>query len=260
MQQEGHMLRRIAIAAALVLLCAGQAPANTDISFVQGITQGAFKSFSREVGSAISYKNVAPAAPLGITGFDIAAEVTFVDIRKDAAYWRAATGNNAPSVYAIPKVRLRKGLPFGIDVGVMYSKVPDSNIQLYGAEIAKALLEGSPVSPALGVRATYTRLAGVGYLDLQTVGLDASLSKGFFILTPYVGGGAVWIDGKAKGRLASDPAFIAVNGGAPLKTEKFWQERVFGGVKISPLPLFNVTAEVEYSGVTTYSLRAAIGF
>jgi len=256
MQQEGHMLRRIAIAAALVLLCAGQAPANTDISFVQGITQGAFKSFSREVGSAISYKNVAPAAPLGITGFDIAAEATFVDIRKDAAYWQAATGSNAPSVYVIPKVRLRKGLPFGIDVGVMYSKVPDSNIQLYGAEIAKALLEGSPVSPALGVRATYTRLAGVGDLDLQTVGLDASLSKGFFILTPYVGGGAVWIDGKAKGNLQT----LSTALGAPLKEEKFWQERLFGGIKISPLPLFSVTAEVEYSGVTTYSLRAAIGF
>lgn len=246
------MLRRMAIAAALVVLCAGQAPANTDISFVQGITQDAFKSFCREAGSAVSYKNVAPAAPLGITGFDIAAEATVVDIRKDAAYWQAATGSNAPSVYVIPKVRARKGLPFGIDVGVMYSKLPDSNIQLYGAELSKALLEGGAVSPALGVRATYTRLAGVGDLDLQTVGLDASLSKGFLIFTPYLGGGAVWIDGKAKGNLQA----LAPT----LKEEKFWQERVFGGVKIAPLPFFNVTAEVEYSGVATYSLRAAIGF
>ena len=92
------MLRRIAAAAALVLLCVGQATANSDISFVNGITQDAFRSFSREVGSAISYKNLAPAAPLGITGFDIAAEATFVDIRNDASYWRAATGSNAPSV------------------------------------------------------------------------------------------------------------------------------------------------------------------
>ena len=257
MQQEGRMVRRIATAAALVLLCAGQASANADISFVRGITQDAFRSFSREVGSAASYKNVAPAAPLGVTGFDIAAEVTFVDIRKDAAYWQAATGSSAPSVYVIPKVRVRKGLPFGIDVGAMYSKVPDSNIQLYGAELSKALLEGGAVSPALGVRATYTRLAGVGDLDLQTVGIDASLSKGFFILTPYVGGGAVWIDGKAKGRLQTLSTTLL---GASLKEEKFWQERVFGGVRISPLPFFNVTGEVEYSGVTTYSLRAAIGF
>ncbi len=251
------MLRRIVISAALVLLCASGALANTDISFVQGITQDAFKSFTREAGSAISYKNVAPAAPLGLTGFDIAAEATFVDIRNDASYWRAATGSNAPSVYVIPKVRVRKGLPFGIDVGAMYSKVPDSNIQIYGAELSKAILEGGTVSPALGVRATYTRLAGVGDLDLQTVGLDASLSKGFLILTPYVGGGAIWIDGKAKGNLQSLSTTMT---GAPLSQEKFWQERVFGGVKITPLPLFSVTAEVEYSGVTTYTLRAAIGF
>lgn len=251
------MLRRMAAAAALVLLCAGQALSNADISFVQGITQDNFKSFSREVGSAISYKNVAPATPLGLTGFDIGAQVTFVDIRSDAAYWQAATGSKAPAVYVIPEVRARKGLPFGIDVGGVYSKVPDSNIQLYGVELSKALLEGGPVSPALGVRATYTSLAGVGDLDLQTVGLDATLSKGFFIMTPYVGGGAVWIDGKARGNLQALSTTLL---GTPLKEEKFWQERFFGGIRVSPLPVFNVTAEVEYSGVTTYSLKAAVGF
>lgn len=251
------MLKKVATATALLVLLAGQALANSDISFVRGITQDAFKSFSREVGSAISYKNTAPAAPLGITGFDIAAEVTAVDIRKDAAYWQAATGNNAPDFYLIPKLRVRKGLPCGIDVGVMYSKVPDSNIQIYGAEVAKALLEGTAATPALGVRATYTQLAGVGSLDLQTVGIDATLSKGFFILTPYVGGGAVWIDGKAKGNLQSLSTTLI---GSPLAQEKFWQERFFGGIKITPLPLFSVTAEAEYSGVPTYSLKAAFGF
>lgn len=246
-------MKKTVIAAAFILLLAGQAQANTDISFTGGITQDAFKSFSREAGGAISYKNTAPAASLGLTGFEIAAEVTAVDIRKDAEYWKAATGNNAPSVFFIPKLRVRKGLPFGIDVGAMYAKVPDSNIQIYGAEVSKALLEGTAVTPALGVRATYTTLAGVGDLDLQTVGLDASLSKGFLIFTPYVGGGAIWIDGKAKGNLQ---AFSI----PPLQEEKFWQERLFGGIRIAPLPFFSVTGEVEYCGVTTYSLKAAFGF
>lgn len=245
------MLKKIAIAAAVTLLCAGQAPANSDIAFTQGISQDAFKSLCREAGTAISYKNVAPPEPLGITGFDVAAEVTAVDISKEADYWKAATGNDAPSFYLIPKVRARKGLFFGIDVGAMYSKVPDSNIQLYGAEISKAILEGGAASPALGIRATYTRLAGVEDLDLQTVGVDASLSKGFFIFTPYIGGGAVWIDGKAKGNLQTLSS---------LKEEKFWQERFFGGIRITPLPLFDITAEAEYSDRATYSLRAAFGF
>lgn len=254
------MLRKIIVTLFLSLLLAAQAWANADINFVQGVTQGGFKSLSRELGSALSYKNVAPAEPLGVTGFDIGIEATAVDISKEASYWQAATGNNAPSVYVIPKLRVRKGLPFGIDVGAMYSFVPDSNIQLLGAEVSKAILEGSAATPALGVRATYTRLVNVGTIDLQTVGVDASISKGILIFTPYAGAGAIWIDGNPKGMLVSNPTFIAVNGGVPVKEEKFWQERFFGGVKISPLPFFNVTGEVEYSGRMTYSLKAAIGF
>jgi hypothetical protein len=254
------MLRRLLIAAALTLSLAGQVWANADINFVKGVTQGGFKSLTHELGSALSYKNVAPAEPLGITGFDIGVEAEAVNISKESDYWRSATGNNAPSVYLIPKLRVRKGLPFGIDVGAMYSYVPDSNIQLLGAEVSKAILEGSAATPALGVRATYTRLINVGSLDFQTVGIDASVSKGFLFITPYAGAGAVWIDNTPKGRLATDPTFIAVNGGAPIKEEKIWQERFFGGVKVSPLPFFNVTGEVEFSGRMTYSLKAAIGF
>jgi len=251
------MLKRSAIALVLTLCTAGHALANADISFIRGIPQNAFKSFTREAGSALSYKNVTPAAPLGITGFDIAAEVTAVDIRKDTDYWQAATGDKAPSLFLIPKLRVRKGLLFGIDVGAMYSRVPDSNIQLFGAEVSKAILEGSAATPALGVRATYTKLTNVDDFDLQTVGIDASISKGFLIVTPYVGAGAVWIDGKAKGNLKSRSLNeLGVN----LKEEKFWQERFFGGVKVTPLPLFSITGEVEYSGRPTYSIKAAFGF
>jgi hypothetical protein len=258
MLPEVRMLRKTVLVITLTLLLAGQAWANADINFsLQGITQGAFKSFSRELGSALSYKNVAPAEPLGITGFDVGVEVTAVDITKEAAYWQAATNSAAPPMYYIPKVRARKGLPFGIDVGAEYSKVPDSNIQLIGAEVSKALLDGSAVTPALGVRATYTRLLGVGSLDLQTVGADATISKGFVIVTPYAGAGAVWIDSRAKGALRNNSLAQL---GVVLADERLWQERFFGGVKLSPLPFFNVTGEVEYSGRVTYSLKASIGF
>ena len=252
------MVRRLLFAAALTLSLAGQAWANSDINFsFSGIPQSSFKSFSRELGAALSYKNVAPAEPLGITGFDIGVEVTAVDVSKESDAWKAATNNAAPPMYYIPKLRARKGLPFGIDIGAEYSKVPDSNIQILGAEVSKAILEGSAATPALGVRATYTKLFGVGAVDLQTVGIDASVSKGILFITPYAGAGAVWIDSKAKGLLASNSLSQL---GVTLQEEKIWQERFFGGVKVSPLPFFNVTGEVEYSGRMTYSLKAAIGF
>lgn len=249
------MRRQLFAALCLGLLFAGNAAAR-DISFGTGLAQGEFKDLSKEAGAAIAYRNMAPAAPLGITGFDAGVEVSAIDIKSNSAYWDSAFKGNAPSFLYIPKIRVRKGLPFGIDVGAMYSYVPDSNIKIYGAELSKAILEGSVATPALGVRATYTKLAGVNDLSLQTVGVDASISKGFLIFTPYAGVGGIWIDSKAKGNLAnpSIPNFTL------LKEEKIWQPRGFAGVKISPLPLIGITAEAEYSTRPIYSLKAAVNF
>jgi hypothetical protein len=250
-------MKKFSVALMLCLLTgvAGQATAR-DIGFVTGLAQDQFRSLSKEAGMALAYHNVAPAAPLGVTGFDLAAEVSMVDIKKESAYWQSAFGNDAPSYLFIPRLRARKGLPAGIDVGGMYAYVPDSNIKLYGFELSKALLGGTAATPALGVRASYSRLAGVNDLDLQTVGLDASLSKGFIIITPYVGGGAVWIDSEARGELQR----LSTLAGSSLKNEKFWLGRVFGGVKLTPFPFVAITAEAEYSMRPIYTLKAAIDF
>lgn len=243
------MKRLLAVGAALVVgLCAMEAAAQ-DIRFVTGLAQGEFRSLSKEAGAALAYKNVAPAAPLGITGFDVAIEASAIDIKKESSYWKSAFNNDAPDYLIIPRLRVRKGLPFGIDVGAMYSYVPDSNVKIWGVELGKALLEGTAATPALGVRATYTRLAGVNDLDLQTVGVDASLSKGFVILTPYVGGGMVWIDSTPKGAVIGS-----------LAEEKIWQPRGFVGLKLTPFPLFAITAEAEYAVRPIYSLKAAVNF
>jgi hypothetical protein len=245
------MKRQIALALSLALLIGSQAMAK-DISFTSPIPQSSFKDLSREAGAAISFKNTAPAAPLGITGFDAGVEVSAVDIKKGSDYWNSAFNGDAPSYLLIPKVRVRKGLPFGIDIGAMYSYVPDSNVKLYGFEVSKAILDGTMATPAIGIRGTYTRLAGVHDLDLQTAGIDASISKGIFFLTPYAGVGGLWIDSKAKGNLQS----ISPN----LTEEKIWQPRYFAGLKVSPFPLFSITAEAEYEVRPIYSLKLALGF
>lgn len=218
-----------------------------DIHLPAGYGQGEFKALTKEVGSAIAYRNLAPAAPLGLTGFDVAVQVSAIEVNDEKGYWKAAT-NNAPNYIIYPSLRVRKGLPLGIDVGVMYTPIADTGIKVYGAELSKAILEGGITTPALGVRATYTRLDGVADVSLQTAGIDASISKGFLILTPYAGGGMVWIDGKYDGNLVK------------LEREKFWQPRGFVGVKISPLPLVGVTAEVEYAARPIYSLKLGVSF
>lgn len=244
----------VLLALSLAIFGGTQAMAK-DISFSSAISQGSFKELTREAGAAMSYRNTAPAAPLGITGFDAGVEVSAIDI-SNSSYWNAAFGNDAPSFVLLPKLRARKGLPLGIDVGAMYSYVPNSNIKLWGVELSKALLEGTAATPAVGVRLTYTRLAGVGDLDLQTSGLDASISKGFLFLTTYAGAGGVWVKSDAKGRLQT----LATAAGAPLDSEDVFQPRVFAGLKVSPLPLLGFTAEFEYQERPIYSLKAALSF
>ncbi len=241
------MKKHFLLLTVLIVMTAAEAFA-WNIRLPAGYGQSEFKDLTRELGSAIAYRNLAPAAPLGITGFDVAVQASAINIENNSDYWKRATGDNAPSYIGYPSVRVRKGLPFGIDVGAMYTYVYDTDIQVYGAEISKAILEGGVASPALGVRATYTRLAGIDDISLQTAGFDATISKGFLILTPYAGAGMVWIDGKYDGNMAT------------LSSESMWQPRGFVGVKISPLPLIGLTAEMEYAARPIYSLKLGVSF
>lgn len=230
----------------LIVMTAAESMAwNIDFPVIP--SQGEFKDLSKELGSAVAYRNLAPAAPLGLTGFDVAAQASFISIKDDSGYWKKAS-NDAPAYIGYPSIRVRKGLPFGIDVGAMYSYVVDSSIKLYGVEVSKAILEGGIATPALGVRGTWTKLDGVNDLDLQTFGLDATISKGFLFLTPYAGAGMAWIESKPTGKLGS------------LSSETIAQPRGFIGLKFSPLPLVGLTAEVEYAARPIYSLKAGLSF
>lgn len=250
-------MRKIVVAAiCMALLIPGQALAAAIDFGASTLTQGEFASLSKEAGVALAFKNTAPPHPLGVTGFEAGIEVSAADINNESAYWKKAFNQDAPSYLVLPKLRVRKGLPFGIDVGAMYSNLSNTNIQLYGAEVSKAILEGGVAMPALGVRGTYTKLAGVNDLDLQTLGVDVSIGKGILFLTPYAGAGYLWIDSKASGNLQK----IATAAGSPIKAEKISQARFFAGLEIKPLPLMRIVGEFEYALRPIYSLKAAVGF
>jgi hypothetical protein len=242
------VMKKILLLAVLGIMAAAGNSFAWDIKIPGTFVQGEFRDLTRELGSAIAYRNLAPAEPLGITGFDVAAQASFISIDKETSQWKNVTNNEAPNYIAYPTIRARKGLPFGIDVGAMYSYISNTSIQLYGAEISKAILEGSVATPAVGIRGSYTRVAGAGDISLQTAGIDASISKGFIFITPYAGGGMIWLDGKYEGNVAS------------LKRESIWQPRGFAGVKISPLPLVGLTAEMEYATRPIYSLKLGVSF
>lgn len=232
------------LACTLLLLAAGSASA-FDINRLQNVAQRDFRLLSEDVGAALSYHPQTPTEPLGVTGFDLGLSLTMSKIANKDALSRGVSGS-VPSYLPVPTLRANKGLPLGFDVGLMYSKVPGSDISLWGGEARWAFIKGGIAEPAVGVRGTYTKLTGVDQLDMSTKGLDLSASKGFAMLTPYVGVGRTWI--------TSSPHV------ANLSKEDFALNKFFFGAGFKLL-LFNMNAEVDRTGHSTaYSLKAGIRF
>ena len=226
-----------------VLACLAQPVWAADISHLQLLTQPQFRLFSEDLGSALSYKAVTPAAPLGVTGFDLGLEVTSTKMQ-NTGLWSTVTGDSLNSMI-VPKLHVFKGLPLNIDVGAFYSAIPSSNIKLYGGEVRYAILEGGVAQPAVGIRGALTKMSGVSQLDLNTKSLDLSISKGFAMFTPFAGVGAVWVD--------STP-----NGIPTLTSESFHQNKVFAGGNLN-FGVANVALEYDKTG-SAPSYSAKLGF
>lgn len=251
-------MKKLLFAVLLLFIFLGKAFALDDINFSTGMTQRLFKDFSDQLGTALSYKPVSPAEPYGVTGFDIGVEVSAVKV--DDEYWKyAIKGQGVPGYALIPKLHVIKGLPFGIDVGAVYSQVPDTNIKCFGGEVKYAFMKGSAVTPAVAVRGTYTQLTGVEQLDFKTYGVEATISKGVGFgvkLTPYAGVGVNWFQSKPTG-FASAPV---LSGGLGLSEENSTHPKAYAGARFT-IVLLAITGEVELNDVTpVYSLKAGLAF
>ena len=221
-----------------------------DIGITTGqVVQDEFKNFVNEFGVALSFNPMAPAEPLGITGFDISAEVVVTDISENKGYWTKMIDSNDPQSYIpVPRLHLIKGLPLNIDIGAFYTAIPGYNVRLWGLEAKYAILEGSVATPALSVRGSYSQLDGVDDIDLNTQTIDLTVSKGFLIFTPYGGVSAVWVNGSENSALVN------------LKDVNETLFRGLVGVQVSPFPLFVINAEASFGEVVQYGLKLAIRF
>ncbi|MBI5430765.1 MAG: hypothetical protein HY938_09965 [Nitrosomonadales bacterium] len=211
-------------------------------NFTGAAAQADFKKFSEDLGSALSYKAVTPAEPLGITGFDLGVEVSSTEAKSMAT----ATGNSSVKSLIVPKLHVYKGLPLGIDVAAFYSAVPTTNITLIGGELRYAILEGGMAMPAIAVRGAMTRLSGVDKFSFNTKSLDVSISKGFAMLTPYAGVGRVWTDSAPDSTIPG------------LKKESFQQAKTFVGANLN-FGLMNFAAEYDKTGAAA-STSIKFGF
>ncbi len=208
------------------------------------LTQAEFRLLSEDLGSVVSFKPMIPAESMGITGFDIGLTVSGTRLSHRDVWIKAANGSSVPSTLPVPTLRVHKGLPFNIDIGASFTKIPSTNIQVVGGELRWAVLPGSLATPAIALRASLSKLSGVDNLNLRTTGLDVSISKGFAFLTPYAGVGTVSVKSRP---------------GSPLlQSESFTQTKAFAGLNIN-LGLTNIVVETDKTG-DAVSYGAKVGW
>lgn len=235
----------VATTTAAALLAAPAAAIADDIDSLQLLTQGEFRLLSEDLGAALSFKPLIPSEAMGITGFDIGVAVTGTKIKNRNVFDRATSGGDTPSWLPVPTIRVHKGLPFNIDVGLLYSQVPGTNLKYTGGELRWAILPGSTAVPAVALRGTLTKVSGVDQLDFDTRSVDISVSKGFVNLTPYGGVGTVWVKSTPRGVPS-------------LRGEDFNLTKVFAGLNVN-FGVGNLAFEADNTGGTT-SVGAKFGW
>lgn len=234
------------IVAALLLLAAS-VPAYAEIDRLQTLSQTEFRALAEDLGAALSYKPLQPPTPLGTLGFDIGVAATATKLKHPELFQRATGDADFPSTVVVPSVRVGLGLPFGFDVSGMYSSVPKTGVTLAGAALSWAILSGDKALPAIGVRASYTKMFGVDQLDFYATGLDASLSYSFGPLIPYLGAGKNWT--------ASTP--MSTTG---LQREALSQTKVFGGLALR-VSVLDLVVEYDRTGAAnSYGAKLGLRF
>jgi hypothetical protein len=180
---------------------------------------------------------------------ELAADEGFVD---EPFFDGAIDGDLTGDLLLFGRVGARKGLPGGIDLGLSYGQALEGDLELVTAEIGWAILDGGLISPTLGLRLTGSQTVESDAYELDQYGAELILSKGFAILTPYVGGGVVY----SEGRLARDA-------GDPLEATSFETDDTrfvaYAGLTLN-LVLPKITVEVERGETVTGAVRVAFGF
>lgn len=263
-------MKKIVVALLLVLLFAMPAAAADLVKLPTPdvFSQETFKDLSTDLGLALSYYPLSPAGSLAGAlipfGFDAGIEVTAVQLDTSKPQWKLMkdAGADVPGTLPIPKLHVQAGvkIPFipPIDLGVIYSQIPTTEISLVGGEVKVGILQDGLVTPAVALRYSMTQLSGLeDTLELSTQQFDLSISKKFLLVTPYLGYAIVNITSTPKDPAATtDIPALGVKG---LKEETITENKLFAGLKLS-LGLINIVAQVDKAAVTAYSARFNVSF
>lgn len=208
-----------------------------------------FRDFARRFASAAYAYPGHPANALGLTGFEVFAEASYDDTFDErTSFAGAVDGDLDAGFLSVARVGIRKGLPGRVDLGVSLAQAVGTDLRLATAEVQWAFLDGGTVSPAAALRITATHSQGDDAFTLDQAGIEVLASKGFPLLTPYIGGG-----------VAVSRARLDRSGTLSDLSVTHTQPIACAGLRLSLL-IPKITAEIQRGETTQYALRVALGF
>jgi hypothetical protein len=152
-----------------------------------------FGILSSDLALALTAAVLTPASTTGHSGFDFALEGAFVGVHPDpvggSSPWQ--TIDTPPNDLLVTSIRVRKALPYSVEMGGRILYVSQSSFWAGQIEGRWALNEGFHNLPDLAVRVAHTQLFGHRDWNLWATDFDVSVSKAFpflgvLTLTPYL--------------------------------------------------------------------------
>lgn len=172
---------------------------------------GDFAKLVSQYGFAVAPSAMHSARSTGFGGFELALEADYTSIDNGADYWKKGTqglqdpsskrfsdSNPTPaSILQLYQLKIRKGFPFGIELGGAVGWLSNTSMFTIGADVRVSILEGfrtgiPAIFPEISVGGSVRTVAGTPEMQLTVVGVDGQLSKpipiaGTLIITPYIG-------------------------------------------------------------------------
>lgn len=137
-----------------------------------------FERLMTEIGFAMGGRMIGPAQSLGQLGIEGALELSLVGVNGDADYWQDSVREPSSTVRT-GQLRVRKGGPFGMQFGAVFTHMFDSDLYGIGAEVNMSLVDGYNALPDLALRIDVHTLVGNSNLAMLMQSTNLVISKSF---------------------------------------------------------------------------------
>lgn len=173
----------------------------------------AWRSLASQLGFSLIPPVLSPARTTGYGGLYVGVEGWITGIDSGASYWERGTegddglAGDTPNRFASgpliwSRFNVRKGFPFGFELGTSFAKLLDTDYWAWGLEVKWALFEGFRyglgILPDVAVRGMVNTMVGEPEFNVTVPSFDVVVSKritvaGTGTITPMISYQLAWI-------------------------------------------------------------------